>query len=289
MAYRSFMITLFVLAGVHFNQGCITNKNKINLPAKEYDLSNPAILKLNDALLEISGICFYPKDSSVFAISDENGYLYKIHLSQRIITEKWKFGKTHDYEDIFYKDSTFYILESNGNIHTLNFSPNGDSIYTRKSTFPATGKNKNEFESLYYEDERKSFFMICKACKEDGKKSVTVWGYDPQNGNYTPSVFRINVDPIAKKLGDNKIKFRPSAATINPVTGDVWMLSAVNQLIVVTDKKGVFKDAFTLNPVIFTQPEGITFTPWGDLIISNEAGDKYNTGSLFIFKPKKIR
>jgi len=47
------------------------------------------------------------------------------------------------------------------------------------------------------------------------------------------------------------------------------------------------KEAFTLNPAIFTQPEGISFTPSGDLIISNEAGDKYNTGTLLIFKLKK--
>jgi hypothetical protein len=53
--------------------GGISNKNKINLPAKEYDLKYPSILQLNDALLEISGISFYPKDTSVFAISDKNG------------------------------------------------------------------------------------------------------------------------------------------------------------------------------------------------------------------------
>jgi hypothetical protein len=42
-----------------------------------------------------------------------------------------------------------------------------------------------------------------------------------------------------------------------------------------------------LAPKLFTQPEGITFTPWGDLIISDEAGDKYGKGNLLIFKPKK--
>ncbi len=286
MLNRNFIIVLFVFAKLHSYQGCITNKNKIDLPAKEYDLNNPSVLILNDALLEISGISFYPKDSSVFAISDENGYLYKIHLSKKIITEKWKFDKTRDFEDVYYRDSIFYVLESNGNIHTLKFSPKGDTIYTRKNVFPAD-KKKNEFESLYYDNDRKHLIIICKECEGDKKNSVTAWGYDPDNGNYTPSVFTISVDLIAKKLGDHKMKFKPSAATVNPVTGDVWILSAVNQLIVVTDKNGVFKNAFTLNPVIFTQPEGICFTPWGDLIISNEAGDKYNTGTLLIFKPKK--
>ncbi len=288
MTYRSLIIILFVFAKVHSYQGCTINKNKISLPGKEYDLNNPAKLKLNEDLIEISGITFYPKDNSVFAISDENGYLYKIHLNGNYLTERWKFDKKHDFEDVFLHDSTFYVLASNGNIHSLKFSPNGDTVYSRKSIFPGADKNRNEFESLYYDAERKSFVMICKDCESDKKKSITAWGYDPERGKYTFSLFTIDVTPIAQKLGEDKIKFKPSAATINPITHDLWILSAVNQLLVVTDRNGVFKDVFTLDPLIFTQPEGITFTPRGYLIISNEAGDnKYNTGNLLIFKPKK--
>jgi hypothetical protein len=53
------------------------------------------------------------------------------------------------------------------------------------------------------------------------------------------------------------------------------------------DSKGTMKDVYTLDPIIFNQPEGITFTPWGDLLIANEAGDKYASATLLIFKPKK--
>ncbi|MDQ2720571.1 MAG: SdiA-regulated domain-containing protein [Bacteroidota bacterium] len=287
MFYRNLIIVLFFFAKVHAYQSCTPHKNKITLPSKEYDLNKPSIVKLNDALVEISGISFYPKDSSVFAISDENGYLYKIHLNKNILTERWKFDKKLDFEDVYLYDSTFYVLASNGNIHELKFSPAGDTIFSRKNIFPGADKQKNEFESLCYDDERKKIIMICKDCETDKKKSVTAWGFDPETGKYTFSLFRIDVAPIAKKLGEDKIKFKPSAATINPVTHDIWILSSINQLLVVTDRDGVYKDVYTLNPGIFTQPEGITFTPWGDLIISNEAGDKYNAGTLLIFKPKK--
>ena len=81
----------------------------------------PFRIKLDDPLAEISGISFYPKDSSVFAISDENGNLYKIHLNRKIKIVRWKFDKTHDFEEWFLHDSSFYILESNGNIQTLAF------------------------------------------------------------------------------------------------------------------------------------------------------------------------
>jgi hypothetical protein len=95
------------------------------------------------------------------------------------------------------------------------------------------------------------------------------------------------VETIAKAIGEEKIKFKPSAAAINPITKDVWIVSSTNQLLVVTDNYGKVKSVYTLNPIIFRQPEGITFTPWGDLLISNEAGDKYGTSNILIFKPKK--
>jgi len=284
---RNALLLLFFFAKFHSFEGCSTDKNKINLPCKEYDLNKPRKLKLGDALAEISGIYFYPKDSSVFAISDENGNLYKIYLNKNYLTEEWKFDKTHDFEDVFLRDNNFYVLESNGNIETLNFSAKGDTIFNRKSKFPGMDKKKNEFESLYYDDLYRALIMICKDCEDDKKSTVSAWTFDPSNDTYTPSQFSINVKTIAEKLGEEKIKLKPSAAAINPVTKDVWILASLNQLLIVTDRQGNTKNVYTLDPVIFNQPEGITFTPSGDLLISNEAGDKYESASLLIFKPKK--
>lgn len=179
MLDRNFIIILFFFAKMHSYGGGISNKNKINLPAKEYEFNNSFILKLNEAFLEIPGISFYPKDSSVYALSDESSFSFKIYLSKNFVIEKCRLDKKSDYEDLFYKDSTFYVLESNRNIHTLNFSLQGDTIYTRKSIFPTKGKKKNEFESLFYDEERKGFIMLCKDCEVDKKNKVTAWGYNP--------------------------------------------------------------------------------------------------------------
>ena len=284
MSNRNLIIILFLFVSMYALPSCTQNKYSVVRLSANYDLQKPLVLLLNDALLEISGIYFYAKDSSVFAISDEEGYLFKIHLNNNV-TQKWKFSKPLDFEDLFLHDSTFYVLESNGNIHALHFSPGGDTIYSKKSDL--SHHKGLEFESLYYDEQFKKLVMICKNCEADKKSATTAWAYDPATKEYTPSLFTIDVDTIAKITGEKKLKFKPSAATINPITHDVWILSAINQLIVVTDRNGNFKEVFTLAPKIFTQPEGITFTPWGDLIISDEAGDKYGKGNLLIFKPKK--
>ena len=283
-----FLIILLSSFWIITVESCTENYIEADSSCKEYDLNHPLILTLNDALREISGIHFYRKDTSVFAISDEMGYLFKIHLKNDYVTQKWKFDKPLDFEDVSYHDSLFYILESNGNIHTLKFSPHGDTITTQISVFDPGGKGKNEFESLYYDSSRKSFIMICKDCQNDKKSKVTAWGYDPENHVFTPSVFTIDADIIAKKAGQKKMKFKPSAAEINPATGELWILSAVNSLLVRADQNGNCKEAYPLNSGLYTQPEGISFTPKGDMIISNEAGNKHNSATIFIFKRKKV-
>ena len=283
---RPVLFIAFLLAGLTCVSGCIERKNKVELKSEEYDLNKPLTLILNDALAEISGIYFYPKDTSVFAISDDETYLFKIHINSNT-TRKWRFGDNLDYEDITFYDSTFYVLESNGIIHSLAFSADGDTIYTTQSEL--TGQEDLEFESLYYEEQIQQLVLICKDCDDDKKAFTTAWGYDPVAKKYDRSLFTIDVNEIAKRAGHKKIKFKPSAATINPQTGDVWIVSAINQLIAVTDRQGKVKKVYTLDPRIFTQPEGIAFTPWGDLIIADEAGDNYGKGNLLIFKKKNYQ
>ncbi len=287
MLNRNIVIFLFFFAKLHSYEGCASNKNKLNLPCKEYDLNNPSVMKLGDNLTEISGISFYPKDSSVFAISDESGSLFKIHSDNAAMTAQWKFGDAHDFEDIYLRDSSFYILASNGNIETLKFSRKGDTIYRRESAFPGADKKKNEFESVYYDDAEAKLIMVCKSCEEDKKSTVSAWSFDPLTEAYAPSRFTLDVKSIAKRVEEDKLKLKPSAVAVNPSTKDLWILASENQILIVTDNKGVTKEVYTLDPKIFPQPEGITFTPWGNLIISNEAGDKYGTATLLIFKPKK--
>lgn len=292
MLNRKLIIILFVFIYLYIATGCNSVQHKINLSSKEYNLNKPDKLVLGDQLAEISGIDFYPKDSSVFAISDETGFLYKIHIKKGFLVEKWEFDKKRDYEDVMQHDSSFYVLESNGNIEKLNVVPRSnsslrDTVLNRRTVFPGNNVLKREFESLYYDEEYKGFVMICKDCEDDNYKFTTAWLYDPVADSYTPSIFKIDLEPIAKKIGAEKIKFRPSAAAVNPITKDIWIIASTNGLIVVIDHKGNMKNVYTLNTGIFNKPEGITFTPWGDLLVSNEAVDKYSSATLLIFKPKK--
>src|SRR5258706_124101 len=129
MRLQYLLILLVFLQKLHFYSGCRsgdknaneeTNDWKTNSPSsREYDLDHPTIINLPHQLDEISGLSFYPKDTSLFSIVDEDGILYKIYLNRKYAVESWRFDKKRDFEDVVLRDSTFYVLVSNGDIEQL--------------------------------------------------------------------------------------------------------------------------------------------------------------------------
>ncbi len=276
---------LIIILGLLFSIGCATKKSKIDYPTPPgYNFSAPIIIKLKSELDEISGLFYYPKDTSVFAIIDEAGYLYKIFLRKNIEIEKWKFSKKADYEDVQLVDSTFYALNSNGSITSFNFL-HADSVEAEVEKGPFEGKN--EFEILYYDDVKTQLVLLCKDCKVDKKNSLTAFAFNPKTKRFHKSpTYILDVEKIAGKLGLDKMKLKPSAAAINPVTKELFIVSAINKALIIADRNGVVKEAYPLDPILFKQPEGLTFTPTGDLLISNEAAEA-GSPNILIFKYKE--
>ena len=246
-----------------------------------YNLNKPIVSKLPPMLDEISGILYYPKDKSVFAIHDERGWLYKIHTGKTRKIEKWKYATGADFEDIVLIDSMFFAIKSNGSMVAFSFkSPDSPIV----KSFKLPPNDKREFETLYYDSVRKELLMVCKDCESDKKNMTSVFAFDYQQLKYRDSpVFHIDAREIEKALGDKIPKFKPSAGAINPRTGDLFLVSAVNKVLVVIGNDNKVKDVFQLNPKLFKQPEGLTFTPGGDLLISNESAD-IGPATILLFK-----
>ena len=251
-----------------------------------YSLNEPQVIKLPGELNEISGIAYYPRDSSLFAIIDNDGLLFKIPLKRGFKTKYWRFDKRHDFEDIALHDTSFYVLISNGNIEKLHFQNNA---FTKTVSSFSRTEGINEFESLYYDPSTSKLVMLCKDCeqdKENKKKSVTAFGVSPDSMTYTSDVFKIKTKAILEKLDLEKLHLKPSAAAINPVTKELYVLASSNKLLVVLDANGEFKNVYPLDHSIFKQPEGITFSPSGDMFISNEAAEN-GPPNILIFKYQK--
>ncbi len=259
---------LLLLAGGGW--GCNNEKRQILPSPKGYNLSRPRERKLPIELDEISGLFYHTADNSLFAIQDERGLLYKIYPDKEVAIERWSFASGGDFEDVVIWNNTFFVLKSNGNITHFVFDaagkPKGEEV-----VFPF-GKG-NEFEAFYKEPQRGKIMLICKDCVDDKKKEITTYSFDPETFQYDTASLKIDAEGVAGALGQKSIRFKPSAAAIHPLTGELYIVSAVNKMLIVCDRQGRTQSTYELPVQYFKQPEGLAFSPKGTLYISNEAAD----------------
>jgi hypothetical protein len=171
--------------------------------------------------------------------------------------------------------SGFYVLKSNGSIHQLDKEGNELAVFGRK--FPKS----IEFESLCYDSEKNELVLICKSC---GPKEpfIHAWRFVLNTNTFEDMPgFSIPMEEI-RKLGKNdEIICKPSAAAFHPLTGKLYLIASVGKILVQCSREGKAEMVYTINPDLFPQPEGLCFTPAGDLFISNEGAE--HKASLLYF------
>ncbi len=278
-------LNLLLIPTFFFFTGC-KNKSGVFVSPAEYNLSRPSTVKLPSYLDEISGLAYYPKDKSVFAISDEKPWLYKIFIGGNMTIQKWKLSEKSDYEDLVLVDSTFYVLESDGDLLSLKFdSP--DSVTTRQFEFTAPGPN--EFEILYFDKDQNRLILLCKDCKADDKNSLRAWAFDLGSMTFSQTpAYVIDVQKIEELMQEKKVNFKPSAASIHPLTGQLFIISSLNKVLVIADKNGVPEKVYRIDPKLYKQPEGLTFSSEGHLIVSNESAG-IGAADIMVFKYSKAK
>ncbi|MEO6611512.1 MAG: SdiA-regulated domain-containing protein [Chitinophagaceae bacterium] len=249
-----------------------------------YDLSTPnEKMELGKQLHEISGMAYIAKKNVILCENDEKGDIFMVDFKNKNDNDgKVKFGGKGDYEDIVHTDTAEYMLVSTGSIVKVSTK---DSLFNTEEY--NLGTEKYEFESMYLDADKKTIILLCKECGGEKDKVRTAYRFDPATNSFaTEPAYSIDISEIQKILNDDKAEFKPSAAGINPVTGKLFIVASVGKLLVVADKKGKVEEVYKLDPVLFNQPEGLTFAPNGDLYISNEGGEGIATILKFSIKKK---
>lgn len=250
-----------------------------------YDLAQPEKFKMPSSLLEISGISFRKGNSdTIFAIQDEEGKVFRLTWQNKKQTHA-RFAKNGDYEDIAILNEQVLVLKSNGELFSFPFSQmnneDAEQVKAWKHLVPP-----GEYEGLYGDEATGNIYLLCKDCETDNKQK-TVTGYILSGTDSLRQTGQFTIDMTAAKTGGGKIKkgFRPSALAYNPITREWFVISAANQLLVVTDDNWHIKETYHLDSGIFNQPEGIAFDKAGNLYISNE-GDELTDGNILKFTRK---
>ncbi len=260
----------------------ISDSEKVQVSKGGYNFSSPdEKMELGKHLKEISGMAYIPGKNIILTESDEKGDIFTIDFKNKNDNVgKEKFGGKADYEDIVYTDSAVYILISSGGVTQVEIK---DSTFSTKD-FIMEGK-ENEFETMYLDAASRSLILLCKQCDHEKDEIRAAYRFDLATNTFSPDpAYIINIADIRKILNDEKAEFKPSAAGIHPLNGKLYIVASVGKLLVIADKKGKVEEVFRLDPVLYNQPEGLTFAPNGDLYISNEGGEGTATILKFIYK-----
>jgi uncharacterized protein YjiK len=257
----------------------------------EYNLDKPdARFKLPDYLEEISGLSYYGK-GKIACVQDEKANIYVLNLEQEKITKKYDFGDNADYEDIAIVENTAYVLRSNGQIFRVkDFKKKNRKVIKYKTQL----NEKNDTEGIAFDPLSNSLLITCKGSpsldkekKFEGYKAVYMFDLDKEVLDEDPR-FLIDLERLDSYIDHNaftkfsikvakmfhliesETSFGPSGIAIHPQTGEIYIISSVGKLLIVINRRGKVLNVTELDPKIFRQPEGICFSPSGDLYISSE-------------------
>ncbi|HEU5168310.1 MAG TPA: hypothetical protein VFU29_22345, partial [Chitinophagaceae bacterium] len=200
-----------------------------------YDFSTPFRDKLDLKLKEISGIVWDNQNDEFIAHNDEKGIIYYLDRDTKGIKREFVFSDTKgDYEDIAMAKKDIYVLRSDGKLFRIVTDSTG-----KQNTFDAgqlQSSGKNDFETLYYDAERRALVMLCKNCSTDDKKIVSAYAYYPDSiGFDTKPLYTIDVKMVDSLSPRPTSRFQPSAARIHPVLKKLFILSSASNQLVVTD------------------------------------------------------
>lgn len=261
-----------------------------SIKATGYNLSNPdRTIKLPPVLHEVSGITILDS-ATVACVQDENGIVFMIDLKKGEIRDQLIFHTPGDYEDITRAGNALYVLRSDGMLFRVMHNGSPGSL---KKSF-SSGVPVNEYEGLC-SDSRNNILLITpkhkpgKEYKHEGKHPV--YGFDlSKETPLVKTVFDLDLKEIREYAADHKIeapgddsriRFKPSAIGIHPLTNELFVLSSVERMLFVFDINGKIRHIEKLDKDIFNMPEGISFLENGDMMISNE-GHK-NPPTILIF------
>jgi uncharacterized protein YjiK len=263
-------IALVLIIVVLLVIACFPKKKKSDYIVS-YDFQNPTkSMILPENLKEISGLSFY-KENQLACVNDEKGNVFIYDLKKEAIVEKIEIGKDGDYEGIEVVDDEIFIMKSNGKIKGFKIG----SEQERK--IDCTHDDVKEYEGLGYNSTTKSLLLVTKELKKDKNDKKVIYAYDLEKETLTKNIF---ISEDMTRGNDGKKTFAPSGIAVHPLTGELYVISSQGKKLLILSALGEKLILIALDEKLFRQPEGICFTPNGDLYISSE-GDK---GDGYILK-----
>jgi len=272
-----------------------------------YTVNNPdESWVLPGKLEEVSGLS-YIDENLLACVQDEKGNIYLFNLQSGEVEQKIDFEDDGDYEGIEIIGQDAWILKSNGTLFEVTDFLEDETPFVRKYATELTGKN--DAEGLGFDPNENNLLIACKGHpfvdEKKGKEFKAIYNFSLEEKKLDLNpLFLIVMDTVKyyknyntmTQLGvelmafinDSKgdVSFQPSGMAVHPVSGNLYIIASVGNLLIVYSRESEMLAMFKLRNKYFPQPEGICFSPDGTLYISNEA-DGNDEATILKFRLKK--
>ena len=224
------------------------------------------------SLKEISGLSYI--DSDRFAcVQDELGTIFIYNTKTSGIEKEISFAGMGDYEGLTMVNEIVWVVRSDGKLFEVNNITSGKPVVKEYSTHLTMAQN---VEGLCYDKNNNRLLLAIKDNEPGNVEYKGIYSFDLATRKMPAEpVFKIDMqNKVFGNGGSNKKKgsgeIMPSDIAIHPVTKEIYITDGRNAKLLILDADGTIKKLYQLNKNDFSQPEGLTFKPNGEMLIANE-------------------
>lgn len=236
---------------------------------------------LPQALAEVSGLASLP-GRGVLAHGDERGTLFLLDPNSGRVLETWPLQDrpADDFEGIAVAGGEVFLQSSTGRIYRLAI-PQGSPRPLRYRVVDSGLAAECELEGLAFDPTARVLLLPCKTVRRRAKDvALRIFRWDPAEGRRAEPAW-LEVSSRALRRLSPWASFNASAVEVVPGGDHLLVLSSRQLGLVELTFDGAVVGMKRLDGHSHRQPEGLTITPRGDLLISDEARGAHATLSLY--------
>lgn len=226
-------------------------------------------VQLPPALAEISGLAWL-REGRILAHDDERGQLLLLDAEAGTITARWPLRgePADDFEGVALSGDAVYLVTGGGRLYRTGLPA---SPGTLAYTVIATGLERHcEIEGLAWDRLSRVLLLPCKTIHRAGSLGLRIYRWDPARAALaSPPVLELSSAELHAASGWKR--FQPSSIEVDSVSRHLLLLSARQAGILELSPAGAVTGSRRLDRKHHRQPEGLTLTPRGDLLIADEA------------------
>lgn len=216
----------------------------------------------------------YLSNNQFACIQDEEGSIFIYNTATNKIDKEFPFAGNGDYEGIATVGSTAYVLRSDGTLFEVaNFLESKPTVQQYKTSLTS----KQDVEGLCYDKNNNRLLLAIKGTDAHSNDYKGIYAFNLNSKQLAPTpVYKIDLnDKIWEDAKEKKAKnhMQPSDIAVHPTTGDLYIVDGPRPKLLIMDAQGFSKKVYNLSKSDFKQPEGLSFTPAGELYISSEGGN----------------